>query len=120
VWNAERLLYLLFSDSSNVLCYGPFLTWDGKIAGDSLHIKVHWCSWLHECSLNVNWRFTDWCSSLSIDRTSGATHVAVVLNTLTAPPFEPVVMESLCVLSLKAMLLFISTSVKRIGHLQAL
>lgn len=68
----------------------------------------------------VEWLFTDWCSSHSIDRTSGATLVVVVLNTLMAPPFEPLVKESLCVLSLKALLLFALTSVKRIGHLQAL
>lgn len=56
-----------------------------------------------------------------LTQTSGATLVVlVVLNTLTAPQFEPPVMVNLCILSLKAMLLFASTSVKRIGHLQAL
>lgn len=58
---------------------------------------------------------------IALTQTSGATLVAFVLiNTLMAPPFEPPVMVNLCILSLKAVLLFALTSVKRIGHLQAL
>lgn len=73
----------------------------------------------HLLNVSSDFSLTD-ALLVALTHTSGATHVVLVVNTLMAPPFEPPVMVNLCILSLKAMLLFASTSVKRIGHLQAL